>query len=194
MQASNSPPCSFPHRQSLWCSTAPGASSGAGRDTLTPSHPPAGSQTRGAGDSLCCSAEETYRCVVKNAILRHIKPQQLQKNLPCCGHDRPGRRRETPGLHHHWSGQCNHRVWPPDRTRGGLHTGLVVYSKISTCSSWREPKYFHPLRTSLAPIFSSTIKKLAFKVKADHRAKEAGLDWKPKVTLKTFGLKRSWKY
>ncbi len=83
--------------------------------------------------------------------------------------------------------------------------GLLIGQEVDSILVWwftakchqhvrkreREPEHFHPLRTSLAPIFSSRIKKRTFKVKADHRAKEAGPDRKPEVTLETFGLKRS---
>lgn len=81
MQVNDSPPCSFPHRRSLWCSTDPAASSGAGGDRSPPSHPPAGSQTKHAGDSLRLSVKATYkkRRVVKNAILQHGKTKTLQE-------------------------------------------------------------------------------------------------------------------
>lgn len=185
-QVIDSPPCIFPHRRSLCCSTPLGWSSGDVKAAPLPSPLPAGLQTRDAGGSRCQSTEWRYRggVLLQRNPVTH-KTSVFQLNLPRCGRDRRGRRHETPGLQQRWFGRYTHTVWPPDQTGRGDHADLVVYSKRSSII---QPK---PDTFSFPEWRSDTC--CTFKVKTDHRAEEAGSNGEPEVTLEASGLKHSLK-
>ena len=69
------PPCSFPHKRSLWWSKALAVSSGGGKGTLPPSHSPARTRARDEGESLSQSAENGHNkrsFYMKNEIQQEI--------------------------------------------------------------------------------------------------------------------------